>query len=126
MILTRIPVFYCECIHVFVVKFIFLGLNRNENICIQGAPFNPYVKTRVRLYSYRTATGALVYTRITLLRKEEVFCLKDGRRNDGRTEQRKGTGEKSHSRIARRCPYWNYYKSSPRLQAQDPHNQPRL
>ena len=45
--------------------------------------------TTVRLYSYRNTTGALVYTRITLLRQEEVFCLKV----EARTEQRKGTGE---------------------------------
>ena len=39
------------------------------------------------MYSYRTTTGALVYTRITLLRKEEVFCLK------WKQEQNKGKEE---------------------------------
>lgn len=43
----------------------------------------------LRLYSYRNTTGALVYTLITLLRKEEVFCSKV----EARTGQRKGAGE---------------------------------
>ena len=53
----------------------------------QGGLSGPF--TTLRLYSYRNTTGALVYTLITLLRKEEVFCLKV----EARTEQRKGAGE---------------------------------
>ena len=45
--------------------------------------------TTVGLYSYRTTTGALVYTRITLIRKEREFCLK----LEERTKHRKGTGD---------------------------------
>jgi hypothetical protein len=44
--------------------------------CTQGAPLCAYTYRTVPSMSYRTTTGALVYTRITLLRKEEVFCLK--------------------------------------------------
>ena len=44
---------------------------------------------RVPTYAHMHTTGALVYTRITLLRQELVFCLKV----EARTEQRKGTGE---------------------------------
>jgi len=42
----------------------------------------------VLMYTYTSIRGFLVYTLITLLRKE-VFCLKV----EARTEQRKGTGE---------------------------------
>ena len=54
----------------------------------RGGPSYPHTSTTVPMYTYTSIRGSLVYTLITLLRKE-VFCLKV----EARTEQRKGTGE---------------------------------